>query len=79
MVDKANFKTNGQFTNVCGKERRNKEFIFLTSLISLSFLCTVTSMIQNVTSMRVFCYQTKKAHITKEISVTCNNCSMTIT
>ena len=39
-------------------------------LISLSFLHTVTSMIQNVTSMTVFCHQAKKAHITKEIFIT---------
>ena len=32
--DNANFKTNGQFSNIWGKERRNREFIFLTSLIS---------------------------------------------
>ena len=51
--DKAYFKTNGQSSNVCGKERRYREFAFLTSLISMSFLHTVTSMIRNVTSMIV--------------------------
>ena len=40
---KAYFKTNGQFSNVCGKEKKvHWEFEFLTSLISLSFLHTVT-------------------------------------
>ena len=39
---KAYFKTNGQFSNVCRKERRYREFTFLTSLISLSLLHTVT-------------------------------------
>ena len=33
--DKAYFKTNGQSSNVCGKERRYREFAFLTSLISV--------------------------------------------
>ena len=68
--DKSYFKTNGHFSNVCGKERSYREFIFLTSLISLSFLHTVMSMIRNVTSMTVFCHQAKKAHITKEIFIT---------
>ena len=68
--DEAYFKTNGQFSNVCGEERRYREFRFLTSLISFSFLRTVTSMIQNVTSMTVFCHQAKKAHITKEMFIT---------
>ena len=58
--DNANFKTNGQFSNIWGKERRNREFIFLTSLISLSFSHTVTSMIWNVTSMTVFYYLKNK-------------------
>ena len=61
--DKAYFKTNGQFSNVCGKERRYREFTFLTSVISLSFLHTVTSMIRNVTSMTVSCHQAKRAHM----------------
>ena len=40
---KAYFKTNGQFSNACGKERRYRKFTFLTSLICLSFFtpCTV--------------------------------------
>ena len=37
---KAYFKTNGQFSNVCRKERRYREFTFLTSLISLSYFVT---------------------------------------
>ena len=45
--NKAYFKTNRQFSNVCEKERRYnyKEFTFLTSLTSSSFLHTVTFVI----------------------------------
>ena len=67
--DTAYFKANGQLS-VCGKERRYKEFTFLTSLISFSFLNTVKSMIQNVTSVTVFFHQAKKAHIMKQIYIT---------